>query len=94
MGKGRILVKLKTGDQKYISDVFYVLDMKNNLLSMGQLLEKRYDMCLNNNQLSIHNAKGTLILKAPLTKNPMFRVDIVNDVYTCLDVAVKDEPWL
>ena len=63
---------MKIGDQKYIYDVFYVPDMKSNLLSMGQLLEKRYDICLNNNQFSIHDAKGTLILKAPLTKNRMF----------------------
>ena len=33
-GKGRILVTLKNGDHRYIYDVFYVPDMKSNLLSM------------------------------------------------------------
>ncbi|GKV24501.1 hypothetical protein SLEP1_g34108 [Rubroshorea leprosula] len=40
MGKGRILIKLKNGDHNYILDMFYVSDMKSNLLSLGQLLEK------------------------------------------------------
>lgn len=35
MGKGKFLIKLKNGDHMYISDVFYVPDMKSNLLSMG-----------------------------------------------------------
>ena len=62
MGKGKILIKLKTGDHKYVADVFYVPDIKSNLLSIGQLLEKGYDMHLNNNQLLIVDTKGTLIL--------------------------------
>jgi len=35
--KGRILITLKNGDLRYIYDVFYVPNMKNNLLIMGQL---------------------------------------------------------
>ncbi|GKV49915.1 hypothetical protein SLEP1_g56638 [Rubroshorea leprosula] len=80
MGKGRILIKLKNGDHNYISDVFYVPDMKSNLLSLGQLLERGYNMLLRDNQLSIFDVKGTLILKAPLSKNRMFRVDIASEL--------------
>lgn len=68
--------------------------MKSNLLSMGQLLEKRYDMCFNDNQLLIVDTISTLILKASLTKNRMFQVDIANNVYTYPNVAIKDESWL
>ena len=34
IGKGRILIALKNGDHRYIYDVFYVPDMKSNMLSM------------------------------------------------------------
>ncbi|GKV17840.1 hypothetical protein SLEP1_g28296 [Rubroshorea leprosula] len=94
MGKGRILIKLKNGDHNYISDVFYMPDMKSNLLSLGQFLERGYNMLLRDNQLSISYAKGTLILKAPLSKNRMFRVDIASEVYTCLSAVLKDDSWL
>ena len=34
-GRGRILIKLKNGEQKFISEVFNIPDMKNNILSLG-----------------------------------------------------------
>jgi len=48
--KGRILVTLKNGDHRYIYDVFYVPDMKSNLLSMRQLAKKGYVMHIVENQ--------------------------------------------
>jgi len=56
-GKGRILITLKNGDHRYIYDVFYVLDMKSNLLSMGQLAKKGYMIHIVENQFSIFDKK-------------------------------------
>ncbi|KAK2981153.1 hypothetical protein RJ640_013475 [Escallonia rubra] len=36
-GKGKILIKLKNGGHQFISNVYYVPEMKANILSMGQL---------------------------------------------------------
>jgi len=55
--KGRILITLKNGDPRYIYDVFYVANMKSNLLSMGQLAEKGYVMHIVENKLSIIDKK-------------------------------------
>ena len=41
MGKGEIKIKTKNGFIETISNVFYVPKLKSNLLSAGQLLEKR-----------------------------------------------------
>ncbi|KAJ0976595.1 hypothetical protein J5N97_012069 [Dioscorea zingiberensis] len=43
-GKGKILIRLKNGQHQFISNVYYVPDMKTNILSLGQLLEKGYDI--------------------------------------------------
>ena len=69
-GKGRILITLKNGDHRYIYDVFYVPDMKSNLLSMGKLAEKGYVMHIVENKLSIFDKKGSLILKSFCIKKP------------------------
>ena len=45
-GRGKILIQLKNGNHAYISDVLYVPMMKNNLLSLGQLLERNFIMRL------------------------------------------------
>jgi len=56
--KGQILITLKNGDHRYIYDVFYVPDKKNNLLSMRQLTEKGYVMHIVENKFSIFYKKG------------------------------------
>ena len=44
MGKGRVSVLTKKGEKKSISDVYYVSGMKCNLLSIGQLIQKGYNI--------------------------------------------------
>ncbi|GMP88730.1 hypothetical protein CsSME_00040608 [Camellia sinensis var. sinensis] len=60
-GRGSILIKLKNGDHDYISNVYYVPAMKNNILSMGQLLEKGYDINMKDCHLTIKDNHGNLI---------------------------------
>lgn len=43
-GKGKILIHLKNKYHQFISSVYYVPDMKHNILSMEQLLKKGYDI--------------------------------------------------
>ena len=38
-GKGKILIRQKDESHQLISNVYYALDMKNNLLSLGEVLE-------------------------------------------------------
>ena len=41
-GIGKVMITRNDGKVAYISDVLYVPSMKNNLLSLGQLLEKGF----------------------------------------------------
>ena len=43
-GKGTILFSLKDGAHKLITDVYYVPKLKSNILSLGQLVEKGYEI--------------------------------------------------
>ena len=40
-GEGSIIIQEKDGGHSRITDVLYVPTIKNNLLSLGQLLERR-----------------------------------------------------
>ena len=46
-GKGTVFIESSTGT-KQISDVLYVPDIDKNLLSVGQLLEKRFKVFFEN----------------------------------------------
>lgn len=75
-GIGKVFIKRRDGVQTCISDVLYVPNMKNNLLSLGQLVEKGYSLTVENNQMKIFDVNHRLILKAPLSKNRTFKIAI------------------
>ncbi|PKU78070.1 Retrovirus-related Pol polyprotein from transposon TNT 1-94 [Dendrobium catenatum] len=93
-GKGNILIRLKNGNHQFISNVYFVPNMRSNILSLGQLLEKGYDIHLKNNYLFLKDNIGTLIAKVPMSRNRMFLLNIQNDVAKCLKACYKDVSWL
>nr|KYP38574.1 Retrovirus-related Pol polyprotein from transposon TNT 1-94 [Cajanus cajan] len=93
-GKGNVLIRLKNGEHQFISNVYYVPSMKSNILSLGQLLEKGYDIQLKNNNLSIRDNTSRFIAKVPMTRNRMFVLNIQSDGPQCLKMCYKDQSWL
>lgn len=45
-GKGCITIRLKDGRFEFISDGYFVPQMRTNILSTGQLLEKGYSVVM------------------------------------------------
>ena len=54
---------------QFISNVYYVPNMKSNILSLGKLLEKGSDIRLKDNNLSIRDNGSNLIAKVPMQRN-------------------------
>ena len=93
-GKGKISILLKDGSYQFISDVYYVPNLKSNILSLGQLLEKDYDIHMKNHSLYLRNHQGVLIAKVPMSKNRLFLIEIQNNNIKCLKACLKDNSWL
>ncbi|KAE8657590.1 hypothetical protein F3Y22_tig00116989pilonHSYRG00496 [Hibiscus syriacus] len=93
-GRANILIRLKDGRHQFISNVIYVPNMKSNILSLGKLVEKCYDIHMNNYNISIKDDKNNFIAKVPMSKNRMFLINIQNDVAKCLKACYKDASWL
>ncbi|XP_058767121.1 uncharacterized protein LOC131640748 [Vicia villosa] len=69
LGKGRIAIRLKDGTQNFIGDVFYAPGLHHNLLSMGQLSEKGYNMQIHNGFCTLIDRNGRFITKVRMTPN-------------------------
>ncbi|XP_022852676.1 uncharacterized protein LOC111374254 [Olea europaea var. sylvestris] len=93
-GRGKILIKLDNGGHSYITDIYYVPDIKHNLLSLGQLLEKRYDISLKDSHLIIKDDRGYPIFQVRMSKNRMFALNIPHDSPKCLSAIINDNNWL
>jgi len=48
MGKGRVKIITNKGEKKYISDVYFLPSLKHNLIIIGQLMQKGYNVFFRN----------------------------------------------
>lgn len=94
-GIGKVLITKKDGRTAFMSDVLYVPTMKNNLLSLGQLLEKGYTMSMQKKCIEVCDEKKRLLFTTPLSKNRTFRINLNVIAVQCMNVVKNDkEDWL
>jgi len=74
MGKEEVKIFTKKGEKKTIVDVYYVPGMKCNLLSIGQLVQKGYNVFFENGVCTIMDRAPSkrYISEVKMTKNRMF----------------------
>ncbi|XP_016702154.1 uncharacterized protein [Gossypium hirsutum] len=65
-GKRDAVISTHSGN-KVISDVFYVLDIDQNLLSVGQLIVKGYSLVFKNNSCVVEDSFGQVLVTVPMT---------------------------
>lgn len=94
-GAGNVAIKRSDGKTALIESVLYVPEMKCNLLSLGQLVEKGFKVILHQDCLEMFDSKQRKILRAPLSKNRTFQANIKAAKVQCLTATdSNDECWL
>lgn len=93
MGKGNIKIKTKNGFVETISNVLYVPDLKSNLLSVGQLQEKGYEITIRKGECEIYDPVRGAIAVVQMNSNRLFPLRI-DSSQSCLMAEVKDSSWL
>lgn len=94
-GIGDVLVKSKDGKDVTIAEVLYVPSMKSNLISMGQLLEKGFDLHMTKGHLEVFDPHQRKILRTRMSKNRTFQVKVTAMDSQCLATEVEsDGSWL
>ena len=71
----KILIKCKNKAQDIIFDVYYISNMKSNILSLGHLLEIGCDIHMKELDLLIHDKNNILITHVHMSKDRMFLVN-------------------
>ncbi|TXG60681.1 hypothetical protein EZV62_015254 [Acer yangbiense] len=71
-----------------------VIDLKSNLLSLGQLQEKGYVITIKERMCQIQDSEKGLIAQVNMSANKMFPIYIQNDVQSCFLMIAKESMWL
>lgn len=95
MGKGDVKFEVE-GVTQIVSDVFFVPDLTNNLLSVGQLQEKGVEVLISEGRCKIFHPRRGLIVNTKMTANRMFIVYAIMkiDMDKCLKVEEDEKACL
>ncbi|WJX37101.1 hypothetical protein P8452_24905 [Trifolium repens] len=92
-GSGIVCIRSKDGRQAFINDVLYIPGIKCNLLRIGQLLEKDYKIAIEDKVMRLMDSNRKLILKASMSKNMTFKIELNVMDHKCLATDVERDDW-
>lgn len=94
-GKGSISLQIGETEQ-VISDVYYIPELRNNLLSMGHLQEKGLIILIRDGACKIYHKDRGLIMQTCMSSNRVFVISsaLTYRVSTCLKATTEDTTTL
>ena len=98
-GEGDVPIFDRSGKRRTVEDVYYVPGLKCNLISVGQLMDKDYEVRFKRKVCTIldNSPKKQLIARIEMTKNRMYPLCLkssLTDVETAYKVNSQDQSWL
>lgn len=90
-GKGPVVFLTKDGEKKTLTDVYYIPDLRSNIISLGQATESGCDIRMRDGILTLHDKDGRLIAKAKRSKNRLYKVILDRDDTRCLQSSIQEE---
>ena len=94
-GKGNIILQI-VGVTQVITDVFYIPELKNNLLSTGQLQERGPTILIQNGACKVYHPEKGLIIQTTMSSNRMFMflARVVLNAPICLQTTLEENTHL
>lgn len=79
------------GITQVITDVSYLRGLKNNLLSIGQLLQKNMTKILKNDACKVHHSDNGLVMYIQMSSNKMFVIFVHLIIPMYLNFTIEDD---
>ncbi|PWA61729.1 zinc finger, CCHC-type [Artemisia annua] len=93
-GRGSILLGCRNNEQKIISEVYYIPNLKSNILSLGQLTEIGCKIIMDGNKLTLYDKNKKLLMKVERSKNRLYSIRLQIEAPLCLLANVDNQAWL
>lgn len=93
-GKGTVLLLCKTGETKALQDVYYIPNLRNNIVSLGQMSKEGNKVVIGGEFLRIFDKQERLLLKVKRSPNRLYKILVESGKQTCLMSRVDEESRL
>ncbi|GJX59588.1 zinc finger, CCHC-type containing protein [Tanacetum coccineum] len=93
-GRGSILLGCRNQEQKIVSDVYYIPNLKSNILSLEQLTEIGCKVIMDGNKWTLYDKSKKLLMKVERSKNRLYSIKLQIEAPICLLANVDNQAWL
>ncbi|KAL8107627.1 hypothetical protein AgCh_024147 [Apium graveolens] len=93
-GKGSVIFKCKNGEESVLREVYYILSLCHNIISLGQLAEKGNKVTLNGDLLWVHDKQGKLLMRVKRSMNRIYKIILESGEQQCLKSKSEEDTWL
>lgn len=94
MGKGNVAIQTNRSSIQTISNVLFVFDLRTNLLSVGRLQEKGYEITIKDGVCRMDDEKMGLVAQINMTANRIDPLYLHNTTHPCFSTRLKEKEWL
>ena len=76
-----------------MTEIYFIPDLKNNIISLGHATEAGCDIRMKDNYLAMHDADNCLLMKVQRTPNRLFKIKLKIGVPICLHSRLSEDTW-
>ncbi|KAD0657028.1 hypothetical protein E3N88_43918 [Mikania micrantha] len=93
-GKGSIMFQCKNGEQRLITNVYYIPELCNNILSLGQFDGTGCKIHMQDGFLWLYDQQGDALMKVKKSQNHLYRIKLQVIPLVCLLSKIDETAWL
>jgi GAG-pre-integrase domain len=93
-GKGSVKFLQKNEKLGMVENVYYIPEIKSNILSVSQLMEKGFEIFMKKRTLHLKDSRGRAIARVEVGENIMFKLNLRRIEEKYLKINKKDEARL
>nr|GFC19731.1 zinc finger, CCHC-type [Tanacetum cinerariifolium] len=92
-GKGSIILECDDEKQRIISQVYYIPNLKSNLLSLRQFTEIGCKVVMEDDKLQLYDMDNKIFMKVTRQRNRLYKASLRIGTSVCLLANLKDTTW-
>ena len=93
-GKGTVAFLSKDGNEKVFHDVYYIPELRSNIISLGQLSESGNEVVIKGEYVWVYDDQRRLLMKVKRSGNRLYKILLETSHAACLMSKAEESTWL
>ncbi|KAL1205085.1 Retrovirus-related Pol polyprotein from transposon TNT 1-94 [Cardamine amara subsp. amara] len=93
VGKGTINFVCKTGEKKALKEIYYIPDLKSNILSLGQATKNGCEVYMKGDSLILRDPHGRLLVRVTRSPKRLYKTHMEISNSRCFHIQDDETTW-